>query len=183
MRVRVARGRGVMSTSVAEFSRRVAIARLGMEPFRQRIEATAEERARLSRRFDLITLDRLIAEVMLRRQSPVTILLEAEFTADFEQCCTVTLEPVRGTVCDRFSLVYGSASTDQPEIAFSEDEPVFEPLDGDSVDIGEAIAQELSLALPLFPRHPEALVDETAVAEPLDGRFAALARLRRDVES
>jgi len=172
-----------MSTSAPEFSRRVATARLGMEPFQQRIEATAEERARLSRRFELIALYRLAAEVMLRRQSAVAILLEAEFTADFEQCCAVTLEPVRGTVCDRFSLVYGSAPKDQPEIAFSEDEPVFEPLNGDSVDIGEAVAQELSLALPLFPRHPEALVDEAAVVEPLDERFAALARLRRDAES
>jgi len=172
-----------MSTSAPEFSRRVATARLGMEPFQQRIEATAEERARLSRRFELIALYRLAAEVMLRRQSAVAILLEAEFTADFEQCCAVTLEPVRGTVCDRFSLVYGSAPEDQPEIAFSEDEPVFEPLNGDSVDIGEAVAQGLSLALPLFPRHPEALVDEAAVVEPLDERFAALARLRRDAES
>ena len=172
-----------MSTSAPEFSRRVATARLGMEPFQQRIEATAEERARLSRRFELIALYRLAAEVMLRRQSAVAILLEAEFTADFDQCCTVTLEPVRGTVCDRFSLVYGSASKDQPEIAFSEDEPVFEPLNDDSVDIGEAVAQELSLALPLFPRHPEALVDEAAVVEPLDERFAALTRLRRDAES
>jgi uncharacterized metal-binding protein YceD (DUF177 family) len=171
-----------VSTAAPEFSRRVALAQLSAEPFRQRIEATAEEREKLSRRFDLISLDRLVAEVVLRRQSPEAILLEAEFTADFEQCCAVSLEPVRGAVSNRFSLVYGSAAEDGPAIAFSDEEPAFEPLNGDSIDIGEAVAQELSLALPLFPRHPEALIDESASAEPLGGSFAALAGLRKDAE-
>ena len=171
-----------MSTMAPEFSRRVALAQLGAEPFRQRIEATAEERKKLSLRFDLVSLDHLVAEVVLRRQNPETILLEAEFTADFEQCCAVSLEPVRGAVSDCFSLVYGVAAEDGPAIAFSGDEPAFEPLNGDSIDVGEAVAQELSLALPLFPRHPEALIDEPASAEPLDGPFAALAPLRKDAE-
>ena len=170
-----------MSVMAPEFSRFVAVAQLGAEPFRQRIEATAEERESLSRRFDLIALDRLVAEVGLRRQSAEVVLLEANFEAEFEQCCAVTLEPVRGTVFDRFSLVYGPASEAEPEIAISDDEPAFEPLNGNSIDIGEAVAQELSLALPVFPRHPEAMIDEGA-AEPLQGPFAALTRLRKDAE-
>ena len=59
-----------MSTMAPEFSRRVALAQLGAEPFRQRIEATAEERKKLSLRFDLVSLDHLVAEVVLRRQNP-----------------------------------------------------------------------------------------------------------------
>jgi uncharacterized metal-binding protein YceD (DUF177 family) len=93
----------------------------------------------------------------------------------------VTLEPVRGMVSDRFSLVYGAASGAEPELEISDDEPAFEPLNGNTIDIGEAVAQELSLALPVFPRHPEAVIDE-AVAEPLEGPFTALARLRKDTE-
>ena len=107
-----------------------------------------------------------MAEVELRRQSPEVILLEAEFAAEFEQCCAVTLEPVRGTVSDRFSLVYGPAPEEEQEIALTSDEPAFEPLNGNSIDIGEAVAQELSLALPIFPRDPEARIDEAAMAEP-----------------
>ncbi len=171
-----------MSPPAPEFSRLVELARLGARPFRQRIEATAEERERLSRRFDLISLDHVVAEVELRRQSPEVILLEAEFAAEFEQCCAVSLEPVRGAVSDRFSLVYGPAAEEEQEIALTSDEPAFEPLDGNSIDIGEAVAQELSLALPIFPRDPEARIDQAAMAEPLEGPFAMLARVGKDVE-
>jgi uncharacterized metal-binding protein YceD (DUF177 family) len=165
-----------------EFSRHVALAQLSTRPFRQRIEASAEEREKLSRRLDLISLDRLVAEVELRRQSSEVIFLEAEFAAEFEQCCAVTLEPVRGAVSDRFSLVYGPAPEGEQEIALTSDEPAFEPLHGNSIDVGEAVAQELSLALPIFPRDPEARIDEAAIAEPLQGPFATLARMRKDAE-
>jgi uncharacterized metal-binding protein YceD (DUF177 family) len=110
------------------------------------------------------------------------ILLEAEFAAEFAQCCAVTLEPVRGAVSDRFSLVYGPAPEEEQEIALTTDEPAFEPLDGNSIDIGEAVAQELSLALPIFPRDPEATIDEAATAEPLQGPFATLTRVRKNAE-
>jgi uncharacterized metal-binding protein YceD (DUF177 family) len=171
-----------MSPLTPEFSRLVPLAQLSTRPFRQRIEATAEERDRLSRRLDLISLDRLVAEVELRRQSPQVILLEAQFAAEFQQCCAVTLEPVRGAVSDRFSLVYGPAPEEEQEIALTSDEPAFEPLNGNSIDIGEAVAQELSLALPIFPRDPEARIDQAAMAEPLGGPFATLGRMRKDAE-
>jgi uncharacterized metal-binding protein YceD (DUF177 family) len=171
-----------MSPPAPEFSRLVDVARLSTRPFRQRIEATAEERERLSQRFDLISLDHVVADVELRRQSPEMILLEAEFAAEFEQCCAVSLEPVRGAVSDRFSLVYGPAPEEEQEIALTSDEPAFERLDGNSIDIGEAVAQELSLALPIFPRDPEARIDQAAMAEPLEGPFAMLVRVRKDAE-
>ena len=169
-----------MSEPAPEFSRLVPLAQVGAEPFRRRIEATAQERERLSRRFDLSSLDRLIAEVVLRRQSAGVIFLEAEIEAEFEQCCAVTLDPVRSEVSDHFSLVYGPPTAEEPEIALSSDEPAFEPLVGDDIDIGEAVAQELSLALPVFPRHPDAVVDGVSQAEQWDGPFAALANRRKD---
>lgn len=166
-----------MSEAALEFSRPVPLAQLGGKPFTQRIEATAEERAKLAHRFDLLVLDKLVAEVELRRQSAEIILLEAKFKAEFEQCCAVTLEPVRGAVSDRFSLIYGPAPENQEEFVLSGDEPAFEPLHGDAIDIGEAVAQELSLALPVFPRDPDAVIDGVESAEPFEGPFAALARL------
>jgi uncharacterized metal-binding protein YceD (DUF177 family) len=162
-----------------EFSRLVPLARVGSEPFRQRIEATVEERRDLAERFDLTGLDRLSAEVELRRKEGGFILLEAEFEAEFEQSCAVTLEPVRGALSDRFSLVYGLARDDTPEIVLSGDEPAFEALTEDMIDIGEAVAQGLSLALPEFPRHPDASIDESFGADPSESPFASLTRLRK----
>jgi uncharacterized metal-binding protein YceD (DUF177 family) len=171
-----------MSDLAPEFSRLVTLARLGSEPFRQRIAATAEERQNLAERLELSALDRLSAEVELRRKEGGVILLEAEFAAEFEQFCSVTLEPVRGALSYRFLLVYGSATDEGPEISLSGDEPAFEPLTGDTIDIGEAVAQELSLALPEFPRRPDASIDEFFSADPPDRPFASLARLGKRVE-
>jgi uncharacterized metal-binding protein YceD (DUF177 family) len=159
-----------------EFSRLVRITGLGSKPFRQRIEATPNEREQLSRRFDLLALDRLSAVVELRRQDAEVILLEATFEADFVQACTVTLEPVPGGISDRFTLVYGPITGQRHEIERAVDEPAFEPLDGDTIDIGEAVAQELSLSLPLCPRHSGAGI-EVESSEELSGPFASLARL------
>jgi uncharacterized metal-binding protein YceD (DUF177 family) len=171
-----------MSEIAPEFSRLVSLTQLGAEPFQQRIEASATEREKLSQRFDLLVLDRLVAEVELRRQSSGMILLEAAFEAAFEQCCAATLEPVRGVISDHFSLLFGPLCMEEQEITLSGEGPAFEPLNGDTIDIGEAVAQELSLALPDFPRLPDAVIDDVAIADPMEGHFASLARLREDRE-
>jgi len=175
-------GTGDLSGPAPEFSRTVPLHQIGGKPFFQRIEATAEERERLSRRVDLVALHRLVAEVELRRQSAEIIFLEAKFEAEFEQWCVITLEPVRGAVSERFSLIYGPASEEEKELILRGDEPAFEPLRGDAIDIGEAVAQELSLALPEFPRDSDAVIDDVELAQPLEGPFASLARLRTKPE-
>lgn len=164
-----------------EFSRPVRLAGLVSAPFCQVIEASAEERRRLARRFDLVALDRLSATATLSRRDGGAILLEAVFEAGFTQECVVTLEPVAGALRQEFSLLYGPVGEDQAEIELGLEESVFEPLTGDSIDIGEAVAQELSLALPEFPRHPEAPppeAEDAAADEAIEPAFAVLARLR-----
>ena len=164
-----------MPNTIPEFSRLVPIAGLGAKPFRQRIDATSNERQQLCRRFDLLGLDRLTAMVELRRQHGELVLLEAAFEADFVQACSVTLEPVPGSISDRFSLIYGPASEER-EIECGVDEAAFEPLKGDTIDIGEAVAQELSLSLPIFPRHANAGI-EVEFKQEIAGPLASLGRL------
>src|ERR1700674_3404728 len=142
-----------------EFSRLVRLDRLGSQPFRQRIEATPKEREKLSRRFDLQSLDRLTAAVDLYRQSAEIVRLEASFEAEFVQSCVFTLEPVPGAISDHFSLAFGPAEAEPEEIASGRDDAAFELLAADAIDIGEAVAQELSLALPVFPRQSDASID------------------------
>jgi uncharacterized metal-binding protein YceD (DUF177 family) len=173
----------MMADAMPEFSRVVRLDQVGPQPFRQRIEATPDERERLSRRFDLLSLDRLTATVDLYRQSGGGIRLEAAFEADFVQSCVVTLEPVAGVISDRFLLVYGPPEMESREIASGGDEAAFEPLVGDAIDIGEAVAQELSLALPPFPRDSAASMDIEFAEMPGAGSFEPLASLRRPTES
>lgn len=168
-----------------EFSRLVPLTRLGKEPLRQEIAANTEECTALARRLDLVALDRLSAEVELARQSDGTILLTASFSAEFAQSCVVTLDPVAGSVSETFALRYGPPEW-EPEGGGDEDEPAFEPLSDEVIDIGEAVAQELALALPPFPRiegvSVESEIGPAAASEAEPGPFAALARLagRRD---
>ena len=89
-----------MSIDCPEFCRLVPLARLGPEPFRQKIVATKEECAALARRFDLLAIDRLAAAVELIRQGEDVVLLRAAFEAEILQRCVVTLDPVPGAVGD-----------------------------------------------------------------------------------
>jgi len=172
-----------MTDAIPEFSRLVPLARLGFAPFRQQIDATPSECEKLCQRFDLLALNSLSAAVELRRQSREIIVLEAAFEAEFVQSCVVTLEPVAGSVADRFMLVYGPAEAEQQEIGSQLDEAAFEPLNGDMIDIGEAVAQELSLSLPAFPRHPDAKTDAETIAQSTGSPLISLARLKQPMES
>ena len=162
-----------------EFSRLVPLIRIGPEPFRQDITASAAERNAVARRLDLVSLDRLDAAVELVRENGGTILLRAEFTAEFAQTCIVTLDPVPGSVRESFSLRYGPPEAEPEDAAAGDDEPAFELLTGDAIDIGEAVTQEFSLALPPFPRAEGAVVEDTPGSAPADRPFAGLARLAR----
>jgi len=162
-----------------EFARRVLLARLGSEPFHQHVAADEAERAALARRFELLALERLEAEVELVREATGTILLTASLTAEFAQPCIVTLDPVVGSVSERFQLRYGPAEAEL-DVSGSGEDPAFEPVTGELIDIGEAVAQEFSLALPPFPRAPDAAIDEVATGTlGEDSPFAALTRLVR----
>jgi len=162
----------------SEFSRLVSLARLGAEPFRQDIAATEEERVALARRFDLPAVDRLSAEVELVRLGNDIFRLRASFSAEFVQSCIVTLDPLAGAVSEQFTLLYGPIEAEAEAGETVEDEIAFEPLVGNAIDVGEAVAQQFSLALPPFPRSPDAILDAEAPQEDETGPLAAaLSRL------
>ncbi len=165
-------------TAQPEFSRPVPLARLGAEPFRQEIAASEAERAALALRFDLPAVDRLSAEVELVRLGNDMFRLRASFSAEFVQSCVITLDPVGGAVSEEFTLLYGPPEVEAEAGETVEDEIAFEPLVGNAIDVGEAVAQQFSLALPPFPRSPDASLDaETPTADEAGPLAAALSRL------
>ena len=166
------------STGQPEFSRLVSLARLGVEPFHQDIAATEAERAALARRFDLPGLDRLCAVVELVRRGADRFLLHAAFSAEFVQRCVVTLDPVGGAVSENFTLFYGPPEAEEEAGGAVEDDVAFEPVVGNAIDVGEAVAQQFSLALPPFPRSPDATLDASPPEEA--GPFAAALSGLRD---
>jgi uncharacterized metal-binding protein YceD (DUF177 family) len=160
-----------------EFSRIVALDRLPPGETEHDIAAEPDERAALARRFALLALDRLEARVRLTRLAGGLVRLAAELSAEVVQECVVSLEPVTSRLEDRFTLLYGEGREDAGEVMLSGEAELVEPAPGGVVDIGEAVAQQLSLALDPFPRAPGVAAPEaSAGAAGSQSPFAALSR-------
>ena len=163
-----------------EFSRLVDTTRLPRDEIVQEIAATPAERAALARRFDLLDLARLEARVRLRRLPGGMFRLTADLEAEVTQTCVVTLEPVASRVAERVTLMFGTV-VDEGEIELDGDSETIEPLGDGVIDLGETVAQQLSLALDPYPRAPGATGPaESDAAARAASPFAALARLRKN---
>ena len=147
-----------MSHVLPEFSRRIELARLGAHEIAYPISAGAAEREALARRFDLLSLDRLEAEIHLQRIGGGMVRLSGRLSADIVQACVVSLEPVASSIEQDFTLLYGPAQPGKSVMPDLEID-VVEPFEGDAIDIGEAAAQQLALALDPYPRAPGASLE------------------------
>jgi uncharacterized metal-binding protein YceD (DUF177 family) len=138
------------TVNAPEFSRPVEAARLGGGEAVYDIAANEAECVALARRFGLVSLDRFAARVSLSRVAGGVVRLNAALSADLVQTDVVTLDPMPSHVEDEFTLLFGDASDDTASLD-PEAEPV-EPLADGRIDIGEAVAQQLSLAIDPYPR-------------------------------
>ncbi|HWE74216.1 MAG TPA: DUF177 domain-containing protein [Stellaceae bacterium] len=135
----------------------------------------------MAKRFALLALDRLEAKVRVTPMPGGFYRLAADFKADLAQPCAVTSEPVPAHIEESFTLTYGPAEEETEIVLDGEAEPI-EPLDDGMIDMGEAVAQQLSLSLDPFPRAPGASLEEEADLSdprPRESPFAALAKLRK----
>jgi uncharacterized metal-binding protein YceD (DUF177 family) len=162
-----------------EFSRRVALGSVGSEGRRLSLTATPEECAALAARFGIPGVETLSAELTLRPEpGGGAIGVTGRMRAEVVQSCVVTLDPVFQTVEEpvRLRLLPDGAEPgdEDPE---TPDELVAE---GGEVDLGEAVAEQLSLALDPYPRAPGAELPGTSDDGSAAGPFASLAKLRRN---
>ena len=170
-------------TEKLEFSRPVRSDTLGDVPRAIAIEADEGERAALARRFDLVAIESLSAEAALSRIGE-TVTAKGKLKAHVTQSCVVTAEPVESDVEENFEISFRpspQAGSDEEEVELDEGEMDVIFLDDIDVDIGEAVAQTLSLALDPYPRAPgaeAALRDAGVKSEEEAGPFGALAGLR-----
>jgi uncharacterized metal-binding protein YceD (DUF177 family) len=174
-------------TENAEFSRRLDLARLGDNEITQTIEATEAERAALAARFGLVSLDSLVATLHVRRvRGGAAIRLAGAFTADLAQACVVTLEPVRQHLDEEFEVLYSADPTlDESAIGAAPELDWPEPLPEGALDLGEAVAQQLSLTLDPYPRAPGTELDSRWIGESATAAapFAGLGALRKGSRS
>nr|WP_277875953.1 DUF177 domain-containing protein [Acetobacter fallax] len=115
-------------------------------------------------------------------------------TARLSQSCVLTLDVFEDVIAERFVIRF------VPESEFREDQSgdfdVMDeiPYEGDSIDLGEAVVEQLALVLDPYPRRPGAerpadvMVDEDLPAdedvvpdrESVRRPFAGLAQMKRE---
>ncbi len=160
-----------------EFSRIVALEAHRERPIGFAIVASPSECAALARRFDLVRLDTLSGAGELRARPGGGWRLEAKLEAKLVQSCVISLREIAVTMTDDFELDFSLAVSPDDEgevdVADSAAEPF--PRDG-RLDVGEVVAQQLSLALDPFPRAPGVAWEGPAESEA--GRQTPFAGLR-----
>lgn len=144
----------------AEFSRLVAVDRIGASERVEEIAASESERRALVDRFGWLSMERLTATVRLRRVKGGLFRVSGRYEAALAQPCVVTLKPVPIEVSEEFDMLFGiGGETPDESVAVTmvpADEEPPEPIVGGQIDIGEAVVQQLAVSLDPYPRCPDA---------------------------
>lgn len=157
------------------------------------IVASDKERAALAKRFGFLDLPAFSARVTIDRRLGGQVIVEGRLRGRLVQACVLSLEPVSQDLDDVFRLVFKEDALDErdPEsgeavVSAQADAP--EPLTGNLLDVGEIVAEQLSLTAEPYPRRPGVKLEDVMPKLRNSGRrtvpeqrrhpFAGLAALR-----
>lgn len=141
-----------------EFSRPHRLDQIGTGESQVAVAAEPAERDALAQRFRLVAIDRLEARFALRRDAQ-GVLATGQLTGQVVQSCVVTDEPVPARIEEDFAIRFvpeREEGIDNDELELSEEECDTVFYTGGAIDLGEAAAETLALALDPFPRSPDA---------------------------
>lgn len=157
------------------------------------ITASDSERAALAKRFGFLELPAFSARVTVDRRPGGQVVVEGRLRGRVVQACVLTLDPVPQDLDDTFRVVFKPDMADDldpqsGEAVLSAQADAPEPLAGNLLDIGEIVAEQLSLAADPYPRRPGAKLEDVLPKLRHGGRkgqpeqrrhpFAGLAALR-----
>ena len=143
----------------SEIERMVDLDRMGAGSAALDITASDGERAALAKRFGFLGLPAFSARVTIDRRPGGQVIVEGRLRGRIVQACILSLDPVTQELDDAFRIVFkqGLAEERDPEsgealLSAQADAP--EPLSGNMLDVGEIVAEQLSLAADPYPRRP-----------------------------
>lgn len=168
--------------SASEFSRSFDVRQV--EGKSVHLLASEEERKALARRFGLVSVDRLEADILLEREGKA-VKASGTLSAEIVQSCAVSGEDLPVTVNEDLSFRFvPQASGHQPDEEIELDAEDCDEIEysGTHFDLGEAVAQSLALTIDPFATGPgaeEARQKAGITGEEASGPFAALAALKK----
>jgi uncharacterized metal-binding protein YceD (DUF177 family) len=149
----------------SELERLVDVDRMGPHGAALEITASDGERAALAKRFGFLELPAFTVRVTVDRRPGGQIVVEGRLRGRIIQACVLTLDPVTQDLDDAFRIVFKQDLADDLDPESGEavlnahaDAP--EPLEGNMLDIGELVAEQLSLAADPYPRRPGAKLED-----------------------
>jgi uncharacterized metal-binding protein YceD (DUF177 family) len=177
----------------SEIERIVDVDRMGPGGAALEIVASDGERLALAKRFGFLGLPAFSARVTVDRRPGGHVVVEGRLRGRLVQACVLTLDPVVQDLDDAFRIVFKHDLADERdpesgETVLSAQPDAPEPLSGNLLDVGEVVAEQLSLAADPYPRRPGARLEDVLPVPRREGRkgpaeqrrhpFAGLAALR-----
>lgn len=157
----------------SELSRPVVVSKIRPQGLAVLVQATPEECAAVAARMDLPAINSLECQYRLTTaEDGVSVLAEGRLRAEVIRICVVSAEEFPALVEQDFSVRFVPAGTEQEHL--DPDLPDEIPYAADTIDLGEATAEQLGLELDPYPRMDGAVMPAIDDDEP--GPFAALAR-------
>lgn len=140
------------------------------------VEATPAECSALALRMGLPEVVELRCRFHLTRESNTIIRASGVLQARVVQNCVISLEDFEATLAENFTVRFVPLGTENDDLDPESDDEI--PYENGVLDLGEAAAEQLGLALDPYPRAPDAELPDME-EEPEPHPFAALDRLRR----
>jgi uncharacterized metal-binding protein YceD (DUF177 family) len=159
---------------IPEFHRPLSLDRIGAVGLDLTVEATAAECAALAVRMNLPAVLELSCAFHLIREGRDKVLARGVLHAKVTQTCVISLDEFDPVVEEVFQVRFVPSGEESDDADPDSDDEI--PFEGNAIDLGEAAAEQLGLALDPYPRMPGVEMPEID-DEPEPHPFAALRRL------
>jgi uncharacterized metal-binding protein YceD (DUF177 family) len=157
-----------------EFHRTLSLDRIGLHGLDLTIEANPAECATLAERMKLPAVLDLSCAFHLIREGRDTVFARGVLRARITQTCVISLDDFDSTIEEVFQVRFVPSGEESDDIEPDSDDEI--PFEGNTIDLGEAAAEQLGLALDPYPRMPGVEMPEIE-EDPEPHPFAALRRL------
>jgi uncharacterized metal-binding protein YceD (DUF177 family) len=158
----------------SEFSRPVSLERIGPQGLDITIDASPAECSALAERMQIPAVLALSCAYHLIREGRDQVLARGVLRARVTQTCVITLDEFDPPVQEVFQVRFVPSGEESDDIDPDSDDEI--PFEGNMIDLGEAAAEQLGLALDPYPRMPGAEMPPVE-DKPDEHPFAALRRL------
>ena len=165
----------------APLSRPIEVADIPPDGLEVDVAADEAERRALAEDFGIRAVHRLGAHYRLRRVTG-GVRVDGTVSAEVEQTCVVTLEPVTGPVSETVELMFSEhagAPEEAGDVARMGERDPPEPIVGGRIDLGAVTTEFLALGLDPYPRKPGVSYEPEPGRDPADSPFAALAKMKK----